>query len=798
MSDTSYCWLYITLTIYTAVSEIFGQPLKVNQEISTILGSLLDIRVWSLTPAHFVGFFIFQIVLYPVLAIVVERFLWGSSYRGRHVRSTEEMEGNALRISNFTKRYNKAAKKRDRTLAVDKLSLDLFAGSITVLLGANGSGKSTTLNSIAGLESITEGRIDIDGSGGIGLCPQKNVMWADMTVEEHVWFFQQLKNPSLNRQAGREEVKRLVDGCDLTKKTHANSKTLSGGQQRKLQLAMMFAGGSKVCCIDEASSGIDPLARRKIWDILLRERGHRTLLLTTHFLDESEVLADHIALLSKGKLRAEGSVASLKSSLGDGFRVTVPGQDHSSFTSKTGIEAYQMGDDVAFNAPNSETLAVLLARLEQHNLTDYRIEGPSIEKIFLRLADEMKVDDRAQAAVVPSSNDDAERASSTGSKSASMLGPRTIAPAMELHAGKGCGPFKQTWVLFRKRVTILKHNFMPYVASLFVPLVVAGLVTRFLLNVDSYGLVCEDPDAFQSYRSVPQSMPDYLGGYLVGPPSQVTSDTLLPLIPCADFYSSECYDYQPSSPAPEATSLDDFNQQINMSTTTLDGGFYLDTSGPPVLAWQASRYPPNLFALALMDMALTNTTVAVSYESFNSGYAPRDFYQSLVAVFTCLGFVLFPGLFALYPTRERLQKVREMQYSNGIKSGSLWTAYALFDFCFLLLISVLSTVIWITTDYAWYGLGYMFVVFLLYGMAATAYSYVISLFAPSQLAAVAMTCIVQVVIVMLFFVGCFLTVDMADLNVIYKQLEILVSALFVQHFAMHLLTSDFSSSTLSA
>ncbi|EME85254.1 ABC transporter, ABC-A family [Pseudocercospora fijiensis CIRAD86] len=101
----------------------------------------------------------------------------------------------------------------------------------------------------------------------------------------------------------------------------------------------------------------------------------------------------------------------------------------------------------------------------------------------------------------------------------------------------------------------------------------------------------------------------------------------------------------------------------------------------------------------------------------------------------------------------------------------LWTAYALFDSCFLLLIAVLVTAIWLANGYNWYGLGYMLVVFLFYGCAATAYSYVISLFAPSQLAAIAMTCIVQVVIAMLFFVGCFLTVDMADLEVLYTQLD---------------------------
>ncbi|KAK4500459.1 hypothetical protein PRZ48_008648 [Zasmidium cellare] len=761
---------FVYYLVSAAVSEIFSQPFRPGQTVPAILGTALDIRTWNLSPSAFLGFFTFQIVLYPILAIIIERFLWGSSFKGRLYRTSDQMDGNALRIKNFSKRYSNAAKKRDRTLAVDQLSLDVFAGTIMVLLGSNGSGKSTTLNSIAGLESITDGSIEIDGSGGVGLCPQKNVMWRDMTVEEHVYFFQRLKNPSLSSKAAGDEVARLIDGCDLKHKTYARSKTLSGGQQRKLQLSMMLAGGSRVCCIDEASSGIDPLARRKIWNILLRERGQRTLLLTTHFLDESEVLADDIALLSKGKLRAQGTVAHLKTSLGQGFAVILPDTAVGKLPPGLDGVARQADQDTILTVPDSATLTKLISMLDQHGLTNYRIEGPSIEKIFLRLADEMQHTEQLEHA--PKSEYVAE-----------------AHDTMTLHTGKGAGPWRQTGVLFRKRVTILKHNFMPYVAALFVPLVVAGLVTRFLLNVSNVGLQCSDPSNQYSYSyyDIPNNLAPYrvAQDLVLGPQSEITKTGLEDLLPNATFcYPGSSYcgtedtDYLQEiwNTAKYATSLQDFYTQINNSVSSSsygEGGFFIPNSGAPVFAWLAGGYGPYppFDMLGTVDMALTNTSVAVSYQNFLQGYAPRDFFQSLVAVFTTLGFVLFPGLFALYPTRERLQKVRAMHYSNGISTGPLWTAYALFDFCFLLLIAVLVTVIWVANGYNWYGLGYMFLVFLFYGMAATAYSYVISLFAPSQLAAIAMTCIVQVVIAMLFFVGCFLTVDMADLSKIYSQLD---------------------------
>lgn len=416
---------------------------------------------FGLTGGALLGLLVLQIVLYPIVGSLLERYLHGRSSRARHLRTQHEMGSHSVRLSGFTKRYNVAAKKRDRVRAVDDLSFNLHAGSITVLLGTNGSGKSTTLNAIAGLETITSGQIEMDGTGGIGLCPQKNVHWSDMTVEEHVRFFEQVKRPSSSSSQTRIEVERIVTGCDLDIKKHAQAKTLSGGQMRKLQLAMMLSGGSKVCCIDEASSGIDSLARRKVWDILLQERGARTMLLTTHFLDETEVLSDHVVVLSKGKLKAEGSVASLKNQFGRGYHVILPGHESlDRFGSlPRGINYVQEYNTLALEAPNTSSLTNLVSALDRSGVAGYRIRGPTIEDVFLKLAEEMKDTGFDAAGLITSNVTDDSNVSSLGSRD---LGLST----MKLNTGKGCGPLKQTGVLFLKRLTVLKHNFMPYVGLL--------------------------------------------------------------------------------------------------------------------------------------------------------------------------------------------------------------------------------------------------------------------------------------------------------------------------------------------
>lgn len=666
---------FVYFLIVTSSFELDGKGLAINVYPTR--------SYWSIPASTFLGFFVFQIIAYPVMAMFIEKYLHGTASANRSFRPASEMDGCAVRLSGFSKHYNRAAKKRDRVQAVTDLSLNLHAGLITVLLGANGSGKSTTLNAIAGVETITSGRIEVDAAGGIGLCPQKNVMWDSLTVEEHVLFFERLKNPSATRAQSLQEVGRLVTGCDLEIKSKAQAKTLSGGQKRKLQLAMMLAGGSLVCCIDEASSGIDPIARRKIWDILLKERGRRTLLLTTHFLDESEVLSDHVAILSKGRLRAEGSVASLKNTLGGGYQIVTSDQINSLTLESLPPSITRRSDynHVVFDIPDAGTLTPFLTSLDQHGITEYRIRGPTIENIFLRLADEMQQ-----------------------TKIESLT-------ALKLNVGKGCGPFKQIGVLLLKRVTILKHNFMPYVTAMFLTLVVAGIVTRLLIDPEyPNGLPCVSNDVRQDYVVKPSSLsPALVSSELVFGNSQITVARLQSLIPNGTFYSAGPDQYTDWSMTQTVDSYDEFEKDLATPDTYNDGGFFISQSNATFAYLTPNGVDTALIVQGVLHMALMNTSIAFSQQSFSAPFSPLYSTEALIAVFTALGFAIYPGLFALYPTAERLRNVRAMQYSNGIRSSSLWIAYALFDMIFILLASVLATVIWSTQYHGWYGLGYMFV-----------------------------------------------------------------------------------------
>ena len=219
-----------------------------------------------------IAFFVFSIIhilIFPVLGAAIEKWLYGTASKGRQLsRGTGDTKA-AVQLSDFTKCYKPSwwarniatrfGKRKETVVAVDALNLTIPQGQIMVLLGANGSGKSTTLEAIAGLNTVTSGTVAVDGFGGLGICPQRNILWDNLTTFEHVQIFNKLK--STGKTSTKIEINELIAACDLDRKVDAQSRTLSGGQKRKLQLSMMFTGGSRVCCVDECSSGVDALAR---------------------------------------------------------------------------------------------------------------------------------------------------------------------------------------------------------------------------------------------------------------------------------------------------------------------------------------------------------------------------------------------------------------------------------------------------------------------------------------------------------------------------------------------------------
>uniref|UniRef100_A0A8B9VZU1 P-type phospholipid transporter n=1 Tax=Anas zonorhyncha TaxID=75864 RepID=A0A8B9VZU1_9AVES len=215
--------------------------------------------------------------------------------------------------------------------AVDGMNITFYEGQITAFLGHNGAGKTTTMSILTGLFPPTSGTVLIGGLDiqthmdsirqQLGMCPQYNILFNHLTVAEHILFYSQLKGRS--RDEAEQELEMMLEDMGLTHKRNEEAQKLSGGMQRKLSVAIAFVGEAKVVVLDEPTSGVDPYSRRSIWDLLLKYRSGRTIILSTHHMDEADILGDRIAIISQGKLFCSGSPVFLKNCFGSGFYLTL-------------------------------------------------------------------------------------------------------------------------------------------------------------------------------------------------------------------------------------------------------------------------------------------------------------------------------------------------------------------------------------------------------------------------------------------------------------------------------------------
>ncbi|XP_055370774.1 retinal-specific phospholipid-transporting ATPase ABCA4 [Condylostylus longicornis] len=228
-----------------------------------------------------------------------------------------------IQLKDLTKEFKNRFNSNTHT-AVNKLNMKITNNCITVLLGHNGAGKTTVINMIVGNIPKTSGDIVICNKENllnishlIGYCPQHNIFMRYMSVREHLEFFSELRG--LSKLELNEHVESLLKKLKLDKKEKEFVTNLSGGMKRRLSLSIAVSGNTKIVILDEPSSGLDPESRRIIWDILLELRKSKAILITTHHMEEAEILGDNISILSHGTLIRSGTAIELKHKYGFGY-----------------------------------------------------------------------------------------------------------------------------------------------------------------------------------------------------------------------------------------------------------------------------------------------------------------------------------------------------------------------------------------------------------------------------------------------------------------------------------------------
>lgn len=229
-------------------------------------------------------------------------------------------------MTNIVLLTDKLTKNYGSLAAVKDLTLQVLEGEVFGLLGPNSAGKTTTINMMCGLLKPDSGTVSIHGkrmNGGdtstrtrVGVCPQEIVLWERLTCMEQLQFIGQMYG--LRAQKARRNAEILLEELDLVEKRNKQARTLSGGMQRRLNLAMALVHDPEIVVLDEPEAGLDPQSRLKVRQYIQNIAHEKTVILTTHNMDEAERLADRVAIIDHGQLLVLDTPDALKRRLGEG------------------------------------------------------------------------------------------------------------------------------------------------------------------------------------------------------------------------------------------------------------------------------------------------------------------------------------------------------------------------------------------------------------------------------------------------------------------------------------------------
>jgi len=233
-----------------------------------------------------------------------------------------------VKIVNLRKVYGVGKKKK---VAVKNSCLSMGKNKVLALLGQNGAGKSTTMNIISGLSPPSFGDILVFNKSvkkypeavqsELGICPQEDILFNDLTALEHLYIYSGLKGAERSRELDEILINRLK-AVQLYTVRNARAKTYSGGMKRRLSMIISTIGDPKVILLDEPTTGMDPVNRRYVWRFIEEFKKDRSILLTTHSMEEADALGDNIIIMSDGIIKAIGDCTHLKNKFGNGYHIS--------------------------------------------------------------------------------------------------------------------------------------------------------------------------------------------------------------------------------------------------------------------------------------------------------------------------------------------------------------------------------------------------------------------------------------------------------------------------------------------
>jgi ABC-2 type transport system ATP-binding protein len=308
----------------------------------------------------------------------------------------DERDNTVIKVSNLKKTFG------DLT-AVDSLSFDVYKGEIFGFLGPNGAGKTTSINMICGLLEPTAGEVTILANGNrkksdnkthIGICPQENIFWPKLTCFEQLVFTGEMYG--MTGKPARTRSKELLEWLGLQEKANVLAYKLSGGMKRRLNICLALIHDPEILILDEPEAGLDPQSRILVRNFIKTLAKEKTIILTTHNMDEADRLADRVAIIDYGKLLLLDTPGNLKKSIGEGdILEIILDKDDQEHSEKMKDSLLQICDQVNLSGVSLmvrtknmiELVSEITNRIKEHGfkINEMTMRENTLEDVFIHL-----------------------------------------------------------------------------------------------------------------------------------------------------------------------------------------------------------------------------------------------------------------------------------------------------------------------------------------------------------------------------------------------------------------------------
>ena len=689
-------------------------------------------------------------------------------------------QGFAMKVRGLRKHF-------DDKVAVDGLDLDMFKGQIFALLGHNGAGKTTTISMLTGMLAPTSGEMTVNGLNFkedmhelrkiLGVCPQHDILFKTLTVEEHLYLFCRFKGIEDYNEI-MSMIDETVKDVDLEEKKHTKAGDLSGGQRRKLSLAIALIGGSSIVMLDEPTSGMDLTARRKMWDMLKVQKRNRIIILTTHYMEEADILADRIGIMSQGKLFCLGSPLYLKKRFGVGYNLSivkkVQGSKQPEFAKIELLVNKHIPESKVFNIASAEILfeipldctyrfksffEELDNSLENLQIETYGISVTTLEEVFIRVS--RGEDTSNEHKNFPAAEIELEERNKTGELSTKLLEKfdSECLESDEFNIAedrvKGSLFVSHFWALIEKRVIYSMRDVKGIMLEIFLPIVfvLCGLIllTQFsvykdqpkrllsfshydkgqnvLFYIDELNKVHQGPyDYMQTHRKLFENVE------LNSPKSPMTVQEF-------DYFQ---YKQRKTDPFRLGSYYTVDMAAINRTEEIMAVYFWGNSSAyasVPTFVNEFGRAYINSLITApdseIFDLKIYNYPLPLTKKQENLALNAGSFN---VALIFAIGMAFIPTGLVSFIVKERENNVKHQHLVSGVSVPAYWLSSFLWDFVKYLIPGIVTPLLINAFDVKSLSepssvFNSIWVLFILFGLAICPYTYSISFMFKSYSAA---------------------------------------------------------------